>query len=132
MFKTLEFKCNINQISKIVDQIMEIDWQFLLLSGELGAGKTTLVKKIAERLNINETVNSPTFNLMKIYSNLVHIDAYKLKGTLEEFEDYFDNKKVIVEWAENISFNNYAKKLKIEIFFSDNFDERIYKITNLN
>lgn len=40
---------------------------FLLISGELGSGKTTLVKMIAHRLGIRENVNSPTFNILKSY-----------------------------------------------------------------
>ena len=69
----------------------------LLLNGELGAGKTTLVKFIAKELGVKENVTSPTFNIMKIYDKFVHIDAYKIRGTLEEYEEYFDDKPLIIE-----------------------------------
>ena len=54
----------------------------LTFSGDLGAGKTTFVRGLAEGLNIKEVVQSPTFNIMKIYLKgdrpLIHIDAYRL------------------------------------------------------
>ena len=54
----------------------------LTFSGDLGAGKTTFVRGLAEGLGINEVVQSPTFNIMKIYLKgkrpLIHIDAYRL------------------------------------------------------
>ena len=52
------------------------------LTGDLGAGKTTLVRGIARALNIKSVVQSPTFNIMKVYFDgdrpLIHIDAYRL------------------------------------------------------
>jgi tRNA threonylcarbamoyladenosine biosynthesis protein TsaE len=68
----------------------------LLLNGELGAGKTTLVKFIAKELKINEVVNSPSFVIMKLYPSLVHIDAYRISGTLDEYVDYFEDDKYII------------------------------------
>ena len=54
----------------------------IALVGDLGAGKTTLVRSVARGLNINEVVQSPTFNIMKLYLKgdrpLIHIDAYRL------------------------------------------------------
>ena len=51
----------------------------ILLTGDLGAGKTTLVRGIAKGLNIPGVVQSPTFNIMKLYIKgdrpLIHIDA---------------------------------------------------------
>lgn len=88
------------------------------LHGELGAGKTTLVKGIAEGLGIKEDITSPTFTLLNIYkiknhkykiTNLVHIDTYRLKDELELFdigvEDYLGQPGIvtIVEWPEKIA-----------------------------
>ena len=63
----------------------------ITLSGELGAGKTTLSQMIGKELGVTETMVSPTFVLEKIYDlidaqgfhKLVHIDAYRLKGKEE-------------------------------------------------
>ena len=76
------------------------------LTGDLGAGKTTLVRGIAEALNIKSVVQSPTFNIMKIYFDgikpLIHIDAYRLADVntdigLDEYIGY-ETGLTIIEW----------------------------------
>jgi len=56
----------------------------VLLTGDLGAGKTTLTSGVGEGLKVNEEVLSPTFNLLKCYFHgripFYHIDAYRLEG----------------------------------------------------
>lgn len=57
--------------------------EIILAYGDLGAGKTALAKGIAEGIGVKQIVNSPTFNIMKVYSgkklNFYHIDAYRLE-----------------------------------------------------
>ena len=76
------------------------------LDGDLGAGKTTLVRGVAQGLNINGVVQSPTFNIMKIYFNgnkpLIHIDAYRLADVntdigLDEYIGY-ETGITLIEW----------------------------------
>ena len=76
------------------------------LVGDLGAGKTTLVRGVASGLNIKEVVQSPTFNIMKIYLKgdrpLIHIDAYRLNDAntdigLDEYIGY-ENGLTMIEW----------------------------------
>ena len=76
------------------------------LTGDLGAGKTTLVRGIAEALNIKSVVQSPTFNIMKIYFDgikpLIHIDAYRLADVntdigLDEYIGY-ETGLTVIEW----------------------------------
>jgi tRNA threonylcarbamoyladenosine biosynthesis protein TsaE len=85
------------------------------LSGDLGAGKTQLVKGLARGLNISERVHSPTFALINVYSSgrlaLFHLDLYRL-DTVEQFvaaglEEYLKPDGVtVIEWAERIpTFN---------------------------
>lgn len=78
----------------------------LALLGDLGAGKTTLTRGVAEGLHINEVVQSPTFNIMKIYLKgdrpLIHIDAYRLLDMntdigLDEYIGY-ETGLTLVEW----------------------------------
>lgn len=76
------------------------------LQGDLGAGKTALTKGIAKGLDITATVNSPTFNICKIYhgrSKLVHIDAYRLTPSIDDlgFEEEMDDALTVIEWSEN-------------------------------
>ncbi len=89
----------------------------ITLSGELGAGKTSFAKVVARTLGIEETVNSPTFVLEKIYllpagqpfKRLVHIDAYRLsKGSelaplgFDELMQDADN-LILLEWPERVA-----------------------------
>jgi len=77
----------------------------IALEGDLGAGKTTFVKYCAEALGIKETVDSPTFTLLKTYHHplMHHIDAYRLEGGLPslDVEDAINDSDAIVfvEWA---------------------------------
>lgn len=86
--------------------------EVILLSGDLGAGKTVFVKGIAKGLGIADTVVSPTFNLMNEYEGrltLYHYDAYRLHDALEAEEagltEYFGDRRGVcaVEWWQNIS-----------------------------
>ncbi|MGY5139691.1 tRNA (adenosine(37)-N6)-threonylcarbamoyltransferase complex ATPase subunit type 1 TsaE [Mycoplasmopsis gallinarum] len=118
----------ISDLDQIANYIMSnlTNSKYLLFSGELGSGKTALIKEIAKKLNINEPITSPTFNYIKIYDGLVHMDAYNLNGDLSEFEDYFEDNLIAIEWAERIQIyeNNY---IKINVKVGKN-NERYYEI----
>ncbi|WP_149551620.1 tRNA (adenosine(37)-N6)-threonylcarbamoyltransferase complex ATPase subunit type 1 TsaE [Streptomyces marokkonensis] len=83
----------------------------LLLSGELGAGKTTLTRGLGEGLGVRGAVTSPTFVIARVHPSLgdgpplVHVDAYRLSGGLEEMEDLdldvsLPESVIAVEWGE--------------------------------
>lgn len=90
------------------------------LDGNLGAGKTVVVKGLAMGLGVKQVVNSPTFVLMKVYpvkaktsqqqkiKHLVHVDTYRLSSPDEllaiGLQDYLKDKSsvVVIEWAEKI------------------------------
>lgn len=118
MGKKFVFKNN-EPLNELVSYILKKkDLEAILLNGELGAGKTTLVNAIAKKLGEKKPVISPTFNTILIYDNLVHIDAYKLKGRLFPYQEYFENKLVAVEWAENI-INPFTKYMQIDVYFDE-------------
>lgn len=77
----------------------------IALEGDLGAGKTTFTKGLAEGLGIKRTVNSPTFTIIKEYQGtmpLYHMDVYRVKDSFEDlgFDEYFEGNGVtVVEWA---------------------------------
>lgn len=82
----------------------------IALSGSLGAGKTVLVKGVAQALNINEAIVSPTFTIVQEYDGsmmLHHLDLYRLSGE-DEFEsmggeDFLYTKGLtFIEWSEKI------------------------------
>ena len=97
----------------------------LTLSGEIGSGKTTLVKSIAKALHIEETVTSPTFVMMNEYHSgrlpLYHLDLYRLIDQSDkeiplnllnsQLEEVLNTNSVIfIEWAKVLS-NHYQEDL---------------------
>lgn len=83
----------------------------VILNGDLGVGKTTFVRGVAQGLNIKDVVQSPTFNIMKVYFKadrpLIHIDAYRLADNnvdigLDEYIGY-ESGITIIEWPQFIS-----------------------------
>ncbi|WP_377475558.1 MAG: tRNA (adenosine(37)-N6)-threonylcarbamoyltransferase complex ATPase subunit type 1 TsaE [Microcoleus anatoxicus] len=95
----------------------------ILLEGDLGAGKTTLVQGIAEGLEIQDSIESPTFTLINEYLTgripLYHLDLYRLETEEVEalhLESYWDGLEmdlgiVAIEWAEKLPYkpDNYLQ-----------------------
>jgi tRNA threonylcarbamoyladenosine biosynthesis protein TsaE len=85
--------------------------RLLFLSGELGAGKTTLAAALLETLGVQETVRSPSYALIETYSVraglAVHVDCYRLSEAREleqlGLRDYFTDRTLwLVEWPERV------------------------------
>ena len=91
----------------------------ITLSGDLGAGKTTLTQGLAQGLGIQKTISSPTFTILKIYQGrlpLYHFDAYRLEGSDEDlgFEEMIDGDGVaVIEWPEFMSREIPEEALRI-------------------
>ena len=91
----------------------------VLLHGTLGAGKTALTQGIGRGLGVTETVNSPTFTLLKEHAGrlpLYHFDLYRLDDPAEVetlgFEQYFEGDGVcVVEWAERGEAEDWRRAL---------------------
>ncbi len=110
----------------------------IALTGDLGAGKTTLTKSIAKGLDIDDIITSPTFNIVKEYDTgrlpLYHFDVYRV-GDVDEMyeigcEEYFYGEGVcVVEWADLIEEIMPEDTLWIQIEYGEKEGERIYKCT---
>jgi tRNA threonylcarbamoyladenosine biosynthesis protein TsaE len=107
--------------------------EIVLLTGELGAGKTVFAKGIAAGLNLEDVskVCSPSFTLVNIYQakyTVFHVDLYRLENNAEiddlGWEDYLDHGVVIVEWAEKLKMEEEAIRISIEVL-----DDETRKIT---
>lgn len=97
----------------------------LLLSGDLGAGKTTFSQALFKALGTKDTVTSPTFNIVNTYHDLngdelYHFDLYRIKHPAEllelGFEDYVDSGKItLIEWPEIAEAMLNIPHLKMQI-----------------
>jgi tRNA threonylcarbamoyladenosine biosynthesis protein TsaE len=110
----MEFKVNsIEQTINIGFQLGKLlnPSDIICLTGDLGTGKTHITKGIAKGLNINDTITSPTFNIVNEYTSgrlkLNHFDVYRVSDPDEiyaiGFDDYiFSDAISIIEWANYI------------------------------
>ncbi|MFD2444214.1 tRNA (adenosine(37)-N6)-threonylcarbamoyltransferase complex ATPase subunit type 1 TsaE [Bacillus sp. CGMCC 1.16607] len=98
----------------------------IALEGDLGAGKTTFTKGLAEGLGITKNVNSPTFTIIKEYRGhlpLYHMDVYRLEDSYEDlgFDEYFEGEGVtVVEWAHLIKEQLPSELLTIYLTHDEN------------
>ena len=100
----------------------------LCLDGDLGAGKTTWTQSFGKALGIQQVINSPTFTIMKSYTQgngqpYYHIDAYRLEGIDQDlgFEDCFDEGICVIEWGNFIA--NQIPDDHISISIEEGIDE---------
>jgi tRNA threonylcarbamoyladenosine biosynthesis protein TsaE len=102
----------------------------LVLSGELGAGKTTFTQGLGEGLGVRSGVISPTFVLVRIHPNLpdgprpggpdlVHVDAYRLGSAAEiddiDLENTLDSSVTVVEWGHDRVEHLSESRLEIDL-----------------
>jgi len=121
---------------KIIYQLSEIDnvaatvisntqSNLLLFNGEMGVGKTTLIKALIKQLGSNETAVSPTFSIVNEYrtienKKIYHFDLYRLEKSEEVFqlgfEEYLsEGDWIFIEWPELITAFLPEKRATIEI-----------------
>ncbi|MCB0669514.1 MAG: tRNA (adenosine(37)-N6)-threonylcarbamoyltransferase complex ATPase subunit type 1 TsaE [Saprospiraceae bacterium] len=98
------------ELDQIIDHLMPLleNSPVVTLSGDLGTGKTTLVRAICARLNVVDAVSSPTFSIINTYLTadgvqIHHIDLYRLEKAEEliqiGIEDYLDSGELtFIEW----------------------------------
>ena len=128
----------LDRLQEVVDKVFQMGddcliWTFV---GDLGAGKTTLIRALAQQLGIEDPVSSPTFNYVNDYDGKVyHFDCYRLKNVEEALgfglEEYLDSgKRCWIEWPEVVKPLLNESYLEIEI--SHNSDEtRTYTISRI-
>jgi tRNA threonylcarbamoyladenosine biosynthesis protein TsaE len=109
----------------------------IVLTGELGAGKTVLAQGIGSALGI-ENITSPTFVISRIHKgkpNFIHIDAYRLldSGINSfadlDFESYLPNSVFVIEWGKDFISQLTDQYLDIQISNGEKENERVLEIT---
>ena len=111
------------ELAKKIQQRKNREAFIVFLVGDLGTGKTTLVKEIIHALGVNDQIKSPTFTIIEPYentlANIYHMDLYRINNSSElesiGLEEYLNepNAIIFIEWPEN-SFG-YLKKFNMKI-----------------
>ena len=120
-----QFQINsLSELNLVVDELEQlISFQkIFILHGDLGSGKTTLIKKLLERLDVHH-VNSPTFSIINNYyssakGEIYHVDGYRIENEDEVenlgFQDIIDEDCLcFIEWPEK--FLNFLPKKHVNI-----------------
>ena len=109
----MEVKFELNQLKRTsVELKKNINHNVILICGEMGAGKTTLIKELLSLMNVVDNVSSPTFSIINEYSTnkdetIYHIDLYRIEDISEldniGFFEYLESGKTcLIEWGEII------------------------------
>jgi tRNA threonylcarbamoyladenosine biosynthesis protein TsaE len=129
---------NIFELPRAAKSILEFagDKKIFCFYGELGAGKTTLIKEICKQLGVKDSGSSPTFSLVNEYQTelskkIFHFDLYRLKNETEiydiGYEDYlFSGNYCFIEWPEKMQHLLPKEILKVKIEVSN--EERVISI----
>ena len=135
----MELIYKLSELEKASNFVLKnVNCDIILITGEVGTGKTTLIKEYCKLIGVEETVNSPTYTLINEYQNkrgkIVHMDLYRVKDINEINElglfEYLENNIVIIEWPEIILNMIDIKYSIINIAFI-NEKERKLSINNI-
>lgn len=124
-------------LNKVAKEIIKYsgDQNIWIFYGEMGSGKTTLIKAIASRLGIEDNVHSPTFSIVNEYINLrdevfYHFDFYRIKNEIEAMdigidEYFYSGNLCFIEWPQKIPSLLPEKYLKVDIKITSDIGREI-------
>jgi len=126
----MQLKYTLSEIEKAAEFILDnLHTNVVLLEGEMGSGKTTLIKVLAKKMGSIDEVSSPTFALVNEYhtpkKKIYHFDLYRLNDPEEALdfgiEEYLDDQSayVFIEWADIIQDILPDNSQKIRIIVKD-------------
>ena len=109
----MKIKFQINQLKEVAEDVKkDINTNIVLISGEMGVGKTTLIKEVFLSMNVIDNISSPTFSIINEYRTkqnkvVYHMDLYRLKNISETediglFEYLESGNLCIIEWGDMI------------------------------
>jgi len=129
---------NIEELSDVAKQILKctLPYKKFLFFGEMGVGKTTLIKALSLRLGVQDIVSSPTFSIVNEYitkkeEKIYHFDFYRIKDEGEAFdlgyEEYFFSLAFcFVEWPERVP--NLIEDNMVKIFMHTEKEKRVIEV----
>ena len=127
----MEVKFELNQLKKTSLELKKnIKHNVVLMCGEMGAGKTTLIKELLSLMSVVDNVSSPTFSIINEYSTdkneiIYHMDLYRIEDISEldniGFFEYLESGKTcLIEWGEMIEGMIDSEYNKFTITKEDN------------
>ena len=104
---------SLNELSLVAKEVLaKSKYKIVLFYGEMGSGKTTLIKEIVKQLNVSDNVSSPTFSLVNEYytqnnESVFHFDFYRIEDETEALdmgvEEYFySDNWCFIEWPNKV------------------------------
>ena len=126
-------KYDLEELGEVAEKLAAVlpESGVLAFHGEMGVGKTTLVKELCRVLGVWDEVSSPTFGLVNIYKardkTINHVDLYRLKNAEEAetagvFELFYSDALTIVEWPERIADELPDEFMLLKIDLCENFN----------
>ncbi len=127
---TMEYSFNLQDLPLVAKKVLiEVPNKILLFYGDMGVGKTTLIKEIAKQLGVKEIINSPTFALVNEYKikddKVYHFDFYRINKEEEAMdigieEYFFSSNWNLIEWPQKISNLLPTNSTKIQLTKNQN------------
>jgi tRNA threonylcarbamoyladenosine biosynthesis protein TsaE len=109
----MEISFSLDQLEEVANKILDQNPnKVILFHGEMGVGKTTLIKVLAKKLGVNDVTSSPTFSLVNEYQiadnqKVFHFDFYRIKNEIEALdmgadEYFYSGNWCFIEWADKV------------------------------
>tara|TARA_B100001245_G_C22760857_1_gene368135 strand:+ start:251 stop:676 length:426 start_codon:yes stop_codon:yes gene_type:complete len=140
----MNFICSdLSSLKRIAIKIIDFskECRVIIFKGEIGSGKTTLIKHILNHLNVKDLVTSPTYSIINQYETfdndiIYHFDFFRIENEFEAleigFNEFINSKNYcLIEWPEKIKNLLPSKFIKVNINYFE-YDKRKIRITKNN
>jgi len=129
---------DISDLKDIAKSVLEFcgDSSIVCFKGEMGAGKTTLIRELCQQIGVEDNVNSPSFGLVNEYmtnsgETIYHFDFYRIEKLEEALkigvEEYFDSGDLcLIEWPEHIEPLIPPNYIQVELNLLDDQKREVY------
>lgn len=128
-------------LSGVAKQLIEFasTEKIFVFEGDMGAGKTTFIKKLCEALGVSDVVSSPTYSIVNEYEGPIgqvfHFDFYRIKDIQEAYdlgyEEYFYGGGIcLIEWPERVEELLPEHYIKVEISVEDE-NQRLFSFSKV-